>query len=230
MSIKVFKQALPILVSYFAIGLACGMVLYEVGYSVVQILLTSLFIYSGAGQFLIANMTSVGAGVFSIILTIAFLNVRFILMSLSSAQIVRDESGWMSFLFGTTITDETYGVNYTLFYQEGSDWTVKDALSVNLLSYIVWGGATVLGALLVSYIEIDTFIMSYGLTALFICMTVSHFKHKAMVLSAVLSAVLTVILQVLFDNSMVIVIAAVIASFVGFRYHQSVREVGEVRE
>lgn len=40
------------------------MVLYEVGYSVVQILLTSLFIYSGAGQFLIANMTSVGAGVF----------------------------------------------------------------------------------------------------------------------------------------------------------------------
>ena len=230
MSIKVFKQALPILVSYFAIGLACGMMLYEVGYSVVQILLTSLFIYSGAGQFLIANMTSVGAGVFSIILTIAFLNVRFILMSLSSAQIVRDESGWMSFLFGTTITDETYGVNYTLFYQEGSDWTVKDALSVNLLSYIVWGGATVLGALLVSYIEIDTFIMSYGLTALFICMTVSHFKHKAMVLSAVLSAVLTVILQVLFDNSMVIVIAAVIASFVGFRYHQSVREVGEVRE
>ena len=230
MSIKVFKQALPILVSYFAIGLACGMVLYEVGYSVVQILLTSLFIYSGAGQFLIANMTSVGAGVFSIILTIAFLNVRFILMSLSSAQIVRDESGWMSFLFGTTITDETYGVNYTLFYQEGSDWTVKDALSVNLLSYIVWGGATVLGALLVSYIEIDTFIMSYGLTALFICMTVSHFKHKAMVLSAVLSAVLTVILQVLFDNSMVIVIAAVIASFIGFRYHQSVREVGEVRE
>lgn len=87
-----------------------------------------------------------------------------------------------------------------------------------------------LGALLVSYIEIDTFIMSYGLTALFICMTVSHFKHKAMVLSAVLSAVLTVILQVLFDNSMVIVIAAVIASFIGFRYHQSVREVGEVRE
>lgn len=230
MSIKVFKQALPILVSYFAIGLACGMVLYEVGYSVVQILLTSLFIYSGAGQFLIANMTSVGAGVFSIILTIAFLNVRFILMSLSSAQIVRGESGWMSFLFGTTITDETYGVNYTLFHQEGSDWTVKDALSVNLLSYIVWGGATVLGALLVSYIEINTFIMSYGLTALFICMTVSHFKHKAMVLSAVLSAVLTVILQVLFDNSMVIVIAAVIASFVGFRYHQSVREVGEVRE
>lgn len=230
MSIKVFKQALPILVSYFAIGLACGMVLYEVGYSVVQILLTSLFIYSGAGQFLIANMTSVGAGVFSIILTIAFLNVRFILMSLSSAQIVRGESGWMSFLFGTTITDETYGVNYTLFHQESSDWTVKDALSVNLLSYIVWGGATVLGALLVSYIEIDTFIMSYGLTALFICMTVSHFKNKAMVLSGVLSAVLTVILQVLFDNSMVIVIAAVIASFVGFRYHQSVREVGEVRE
>ncbi|RAN57970.1 azaleucine resistance protein AzlC [Dolosigranulum pigrum] len=230
MSIKVLKQALPILVSYFAIGLACGMVLYEVGYSVVQILLTSLFIYSGAGQFLIANMTSVGAGVFSIILTISFLNVRFILMSLSSAQIVRGESGWMSFLFGTMITDETYGVNYTLFYQEGSDWTVKDALSVNLLSYIVWGGATVLGALLVSYIEIDTFIMSYGLTALFICMTVSHFKHKAMVLSAVLSAVLTVILQVLFDNSMVIVIAAVIASFIGFRYHQSVREVGEVRE
>ena len=230
MSIKIFKQALPILVSYFAIGLACGMVLYEVGYSVVQILLTSLFIYSGAGQFLIANMTSVGAGVFSIILTIAFLNVRFILMSLSSAQIVRGESGWMSFLFGTTITDETYGVNYTLFHQEGSDWTAQDALSVNLLSYIVWGGATVLGALLVSYIEVDTFIMSYGLTALFICMTVSHFKHKAMILSAGLSAVLTVVLQVLFDNSMVIVIAAVIASFIGFRYHQSVREVGEVRE
>ncbi|WP_347300099.1 AzlC family ABC transporter permease [Dolosigranulum savutiense] len=230
MSVKVFKQALPILVSYFAIGLACGMVLYEVGYSVVQILLTSLFIYSGAGQFLIANMTSVGAGVFSIILTIAFLNVRFILMSLSSAQIVRGESGWMSFLFGTTITDETYGVNYTLFHQESSDWTAQDALSVNLLSYIVWGGATVLGALLVSYIEVDTFMMSYGLTALFICMTVSHFKHKAMILSAGLSAVLTVVLQVLFDNSMVIVIAAVIASFIGFRYHQSVREVGEVRK
>lgn len=212
---QILKPAIPIMFSYLIIGIVCGMVSYEVGFSVAQIGLMSTFIYSGAGQFMIASMYGNGANVFAIIITILFLNLRFMLMSLSSSKYVMNKSGLFLFLFGMTITDESFGVNVTLFEQE--DWSPEDALTLNISNYIVWFLGTVLGGLLVSVLTFDTTIISYGLTAMFICMMVTQFVSKAYVYAGVLSLVLTSLFMVILQNNIAIVLGAVVASYIGLR-------------
>lgn len=201
--------------SYILIGIVCGMVSYEVGFSVLQIALMSIFVYSGAGQFMIAGMYGSGASTFAIIITLWFLNIRFILLSLSSSKYVLNKSGLFLFLFGTTLTDESFGVNYTLFEQ--GDWQPNDALALNLINYVAWIIGTILGALLVSVLVLDTTLVSYALTALFIYMMASQFVSRIYILAGGLSVVFTVILMALLQNNIAIVLGAVVASYLSLR-------------
>lgn len=211
----VLKNASPIMISYLMIGTVCGMVLYEVGFSVLQIGLMSVFIYSGAGQFMLAGMYGSGASTLAIVITLLFLNIRFILLSLSSSKYVLNKSGLFLFLFGTTLTDETFGINYMLF--DKGNWTPEDALNLNLINYASWITGTVAGGLLVSVLSIDTTLISYGLTALFIFMMASQFVSKVYIIAGLLSLILTVILMVILQNNIAIVIGALLASYIGLK-------------
>lgn len=215
MSKRVFKQAFPIMASYILIGIVCGMVSYEVGFSVLQIALMSILVYSGAGQFMIAGMYGSGASILSIIITVLFLNIRFILLSLSSSKYIQNKSGLFLFLYAVTITDETFGVNYLLF--EEGNWQPEEALSFNIVNHITWIIGTVLGGMLVSVISLDTTVVSYGLTALFIFMAASQFVSRIYVITAAIAMVLTTILIGFTGSNISIVVGAVIASYIGLR-------------
>lgn len=215
MTKRVLKQSAPIMISYILIGIVCGMVSYEVGFSIYQIGMMSIFIYSGASQFMIAGMYAKGASVLSIIITVMFLSVRFILLSLTSSKYIFNQSGLFLFFYGTTITDETFGLNYLLF--EKGDWQPEEALSFNLINYFTWIIGTILGAALVSVITLDTTIISYGLTALFIFMTASQFVSKVYVLTGAIAMMITTILIIITKSNIAIVLGAVIASYIGLR-------------
>lgn len=215
MNKAVWKHSLPITISYIVLGTVFGMVAFEAGFSIFQMTLLSLFVYSGAGQFMIAGMYGSGANILAIIITLLFLNIRFILLSLSSSKYVLNESGIFLFLFGTTLTDESFGVNYTLF--EKGIWQPNDALALNLVIYIAWALGTILGGTLVSVLTLDTTLISYGLTALFIFMMASQFISKVYMIAGLLSVVFTVIMMVILQNNIAIVIGSMLASYVGLR-------------
>lgn len=208
------RASSPIMVSYIALGIACGIVLFDAGFSVIQIFLMSLFVYAGAAQFLAASMTVLGATFTSIIVMVFFLNLRHILMSASISSFVKNRSLPFLSVFGHTLSDESFGINYSKF--QLGNWTPKEALVTSISNYGTWILSTVLGGVIGSQIPINTLIMNYALIAMFLCMMVLQFVSKPHIIAAGISIVLTVLLTIVLQHNIALVIATVIASFAGY--------------
>lgn len=210
------KQIIPVAVSYIPLGLACGIAMYAAGFSRAGIFLISLLVYAGAGQFMAASMVTMGAPIPSIIIMTFFLNLRHMLMSSSISGYLKNKSVPFMTLFGHTLTDESYGVNIHRFTNDKS-WTPNQALAANILAYSVWVGSSVAGGLLGKTLSVDTIVVNYVLIAMFISMLLDQFATKKHMIVAVISALLSVVLKIAMQHNISLVIAAVIASYVGYR-------------
>lgn len=211
---KGMTASLPIMASYLALGIACGIVLYDAGFSVWAIFLMSTLVYAGAAQFLAGSMVVLGATVPSIIVMVFFLNLRHILMSASISSYVKKKPLSFLALFSHTLSDESFGINYSRF-QKG-DWTPNEALITNLFNYSAWAVSTLIGGVIGSQFSINTLIMNYALIAMFLCMMVLQFVSKAHVIAGVVSVALSIIFTVLLKHNIALVLATLIASFIGY--------------
>lgn len=208
------KASTPIMASYIALGIACGIVLYDAGFSVLYIFLMSFLVFAGAAQFLAASMTLTGASLSAIIVMVFFLNLRHLLMSASISEFVKKRSLSYLLLFGHTLSDESFGINFSHFQKGG--WMPEEALTASLSNYGTWVISTVMGGLIGSQLPINTMIMNYALIAMFICMMVMQFISNAHVIAATVSIVTTVVLTFILQHNIALVIATLIASFAGY--------------
>lgn len=170
------KAALPTGMGYLGIGLAFGVIAAAEGLSVFLVFLMSLLIYAGAGQFALIGLLVAGDSLSSITLTIFLINLRNFLMGLHTATIFPQASNLQNLFIGGLLTDESYGVmlGERLQTQEVSpDWMLGN----NLLSYLSWVTATVLGALLGERVP-DPYALGldYALLAMFIGIFSSQFR------------------------------------------------------
>lgn len=224
-----FKKIYPVMISYIPLGLACGMLLYDAGLGLFGIFLMSLLVFAGAGQFMAASMMTAGATIPSIIIMTFFLNLRHLLMSSSIAGFFKKRSVPFLTLFGHTLVDESYAINYNQF-QTDAEWTPEKALSANLLGYLSWVTSNVAGGYIGSTIEINPVIMNYVLIAMFVCMLVNQFVSRIFVIVGILSGVLSVILMMVLQHNISLVIAAVIASFIGYLLDEQREKKQAVKE
>lgn len=208
------KTSSPVIISYLALGMACGIVLYDSGVSILGIAFMSLLVYAGAAQFLAASMLVLGASIPSIILMVFFLNLRHILMSASLSSFVKERSFGFISLFSHVLTDESYGINYTKF-REGL-WTLEEAMVTSLSTYATWVMSTIVGGAIGSQFQVNTLIMNYALIAMFSCMLVQQFVSREHLIAGIVSAATTVILMILFKHNISLVIATIFASFIGY--------------
>lgn len=169
---QALRAALPIMLGYVAIGLPCGILSDSIGLSWVQAFLLSVLFYSGAGQFMFANMWLAGAPIASIVASISLVNTRQMLYSAAFAPACRGVGKSLSFLFAATVTDESYGVNVQRFAEGG--WSVGKATLVNVFSMSSWAVSNAVGALLGSAIGIPLAIASFAMTSIFVCLLVTQ--------------------------------------------------------
>lgn len=209
-----FKVIYPVMVGYVPLGLACGMVLYDAGFSAFEILMMSLFVFAGAAQFMAASMLAMGAAIPSIIVMTFFLNLRHLLMSSSISGRLKNSSIPFLMVFSHTLADEAYAVNYNQF--QNHVWSPQKALPANVLAFFTWSISTLLGGVIGSTVTINTMIMNYVLIAMFICMLVNQFASRLIVFVGLFSGILSVVLMVVLQHNIALVIAATIASFVGY--------------
>lgn len=208
------KASLPIMASYGALGLACGIVLYDAGFSVMAIFLMSALVYAGAAQFLAGSMVALGAAVPAIVLMVFFLNLRHVLMSASISNYVKSKPlGYLS-VFSHTLSDESFGINYSRFQTD--EWTANEAMVTNLFNYSAWTLSTVAGGVIGSQFTINTLIMNYALIAMFLCMMVLQFVSREHIIAGGVSVVLSVVFTLVLKHNIALVLATIIASFVGY--------------
>ncbi len=183
--------ALPIMLGYVFLGIPCGILEQQVGMSALQVFLLSMLFYSGAGQFMIPNMWLAGSPALAIIASVSLVNSRQLLYGASLSRFCDAVPKKLSFLFGATVTDESFAVNLGRFANAQANWTVGQATAVNIFSQTTWALANVAGVVLGSLLTVPTALASFAMTSIFLCLLFSQ-KRTAPNVVAALVAILGV--------------------------------------
>ena len=181
------KVAFPVMMGYIAIGLPCGIMESQIGYTWYMALVMSMTFYSGAGQFMIPNLWLAGSPIVSIITSVSFVNTRQMLYSAAFSPYFEKVGKRLAFLFSATVTDESFGVNM-VEYQKGG-WSAQQATLVNLFCMTSWGVCNALGVLIGDALAIPTAIAAFAMTSIFICLVLDQEMTKLNVFVIILSAV-----------------------------------------
>ncbi|MCI7218378.1 AzlC family ABC transporter permease, partial [Parafannyhessea umbonata] len=82
---EVLSAAWPVMVSYVAVGLPCGVLAAKAGMGPLQNFVLALTFLSGGGQFMMSNLWLAGVPLGSIVASVAAVSTRFALYSASLA-------------------------------------------------------------------------------------------------------------------------------------------------
>ena len=184
---QAFKVALPVMIGYVGIGVPCGIMEQQIGMNALMAFVMSMTFYSGAGQFMIPSMWLAGNPIASIIASVSFVNTRQLLYSAAFSTYFEKVRKRLTFLFASTVTDESFGVNLAKF-QEGG-WGAGRATLVNLLCMTSWGISNAAGVLIGGALSIPTAIAAFAMTSIFICLLMMQKPTIDNVLVAVVSFV-----------------------------------------
>lgn len=227
--LEVLGIAMPLCLSYIPIGLACGILLHAAGFNFIMTLVVSIVVFSGGAQFILASLLTINAPLSSIFVTLFFLELRYALLGSSLSKYIKNESQHLIWLFAVSMNDENYAINYLKFATD-KKWTPKDALLVEHYSLLSWSVANMVGGLIGSTISINLEVVDFALTALFLYMIVMQVQNHLTLLISLLTAVLAVFFMVLTHSILGVVIATLIASFIGFLIENTVRHHSKVPE
>ena len=214
---------MPLCLSYIPIGVACGILLHAAGFNFIMTLIVSIVVFSGGAQFILASLLTIHAPLTSIFVTLFFLELRYALLGSSLSKYIKSESQHFIWLFAVSMNDENYAVNYLKFATD-KKWKPKDALLVEHYSLISWSVSNMVGGLIGSTISINLEVVDFALTALFIYMIVMQMRSHLTLIICLLSAVLAVFFMVITHSIIGVVIATLIASFIGFLIENAVRK------
>ncbi len=185
------SAAFPVMIGYVFLGIPCGILAQQVGLDALQAFLLSMLFYSGAGQYMIPNMWLAGSPTLAIIASVTLVNTRQLLYGASLSRFCHHVPKRLSFLFGATVTDESFAVNLGRFAK--GEWQVSQATAVNIFCQTTWALANVTGVVLGSLLTVPTALASFAMTSIFLCLLFSQ-KCTLPNVAAALVAVLGVFL------------------------------------
>lgn len=170
------SKAMPIVISYIFVSLAYGITMSSAGYHFLWSLGVSLFVYTGAFQFVLVTFLASGASFLTIGLTALFMNSRQTFYGLTFIKDFNSMKKRKWYMIHT-LTDETYAVNCTLNPKEYADEDRKDIMFYTaLFSRISWMTGTVLGGILGQVIPFDTTGIDFCMTALFVTIFIDQWR------------------------------------------------------
>lgn len=220
--LEVLGVSMPLCLSYIPIGLACGILLHAAGLNFIMILLVSVLVFSGGAQFILASLLASNAPLGTIFISLFFLELRYALLGSSLSKYIKDKSARFILIFSASMNDENYAVNYMKFATD-KKWDPDDALLVEYYSLAAWSISNMVGGLIGGAISIDLEVVDFALTALFLYMIVMQVQNHLTLVIGILAVVLGVYFQALTKSTLGIIIATLIASFVGFLIENTVR-------
>lgn len=217
--IRGVKDCVPTLLGYLSIGFAAGVVEKTAGLSIAEIALMSLLLYAGSAQFIAAGMMASSSSIFTIIITIFFVNLRHLLLSAALSPYFRHLTPFKNMLVGSLLTDETFGVAIS---KTASKKNISDKWmhGLNITAYLNWFVANMAGAFFGQWISNPEHLgLNFALPAMFIGLLILAMLNRSKIVTDVIVAVCAVVIAVgvsmLTSNSLGVIVATVIASTIG---------------
>ena len=174
-------HSLSIALGYFPVAFSFGLMAIQAGFSPLLATMTSVVVYAGAAQFVVA-LAAAGAGPFSIIGTILLMNVRHLFYGPS----ILDKLGQGAPLLPTPLlafwlTDEVYAASVSKLDSIAPADRQGWYLGMELGAYASWVGGTMLGAVLGQQLGAQSpwlnQTLDFVLPSLFIALLLEMFRH-----------------------------------------------------
>ena len=211
------RRSVPIMVGYFPVGVAYGILMSSAGYGAVWSALAGLFVYAGSLQMLMVTFFENGVPLLTVTVTALLLSSRHLFYGISFIGKFRSYGAWKYFLiYG--MSDESYSLLCSYKEQDGADEKWVHIFSTALI-WIYWIFFSVLGGLVGSLIPFDTTGIDFALTALFIVIFLDQLKAGTSKLPAVVSIVASLLCLVLLgpDNFLLPALSVSVAALVLLR-------------
>lgn len=216
---KAFKDSLPIMAGYLALGIGFGVLLQSKGYSFWWAILMSITIYAGAGQYAAVDLLSSGASLLTTAFMTLIINARHFFYGFSLLDKYKNTGKIKPYLiFG--LTDETYSIVCSAQLDETIS-TGKYYFFLTLLDQIYWIIGCTVGAIAGMIIPFDSTGIDFAMTALFIVIFVEQWLDQKQHLPAILGIVTTAVCLFVFGSQYFIIPSMVLIAveLVIFRKH-----------
>ena len=207
---------LPTMPGYWSIGMAAGAIGTLSGFSLLHTTLLAAGLYAGSAHFLFYSLWAAGAESASVILSVALVNMRYLLMSSALSVWFRNTPTLQKLIGGVLLTDETFGVAVQHATRTGAlpfAWL----LGLNVSAWINWILACVAGAWLAT--ALPSYLMeglSFSLVSMFVGLLVMTWyasQRKIPETAAILAAILiTLVTSQYMSLHLVVIIAAMLSA------------------
>lgn len=193
---KAFKDSLPIMAGYLALGIGYGVLLQSKGFSFWWAILMSVTMFAGSGQYAGVDFMAGGASLLTTAFMTLIINCRHFFYGVSLLDKYRGTGIVKPYLiFG--LTDETYSITATTVLEEGIN-KKKYYFFLTALNHSYWITGCVLGAVLGMFLPFSSEGIDFAMTALFIVIMVEQWLTNKEHLPAILGVATTVICLVAF--------------------------------
>ncbi|MCR8657581.1 AzlC family ABC transporter permease [Paenibacillus endoradicis] len=215
------KDCIPTLLGYIGIGGAFGIVGSASNFSMLEIILLSIFVYAGSAQFIICALLVAHTPLSVVVFTTFIVNLRHFLMGLTVAPAFKSYSIWRNIGIGTLLTDETFGVASTkLMSQHRLQASWMNGL--NITAYLCWIISSIAGACLGQWINNPEMLgLDFALTAMFVALLILQLqqvasnKLKPMLLVVGYTILFMFILMLFLPSHFAVIIATILAATIG---------------
>lgn len=169
--LQLFRSTYPIFLGYVSVGFVFGVVATTSNLSATYTILTSIFIYAGAAQFLLVNALKVGMPLYDIFVSIFLLNIRHVFYFKPLEKIFANSGPkkWYSVL---ALTDESFALI------SGINVKKEDTHKIIGINQVYWVSGTILGAILGSYFSPQIEGLDFSLLALFMVLFIEKVRIK----------------------------------------------------
>ena len=177
-----FRRSLPILISFFPVGLAYGLLMQNAGYNFLWTGACSLFVLAGSLQFLMVSFFAEGTPLATVAVMSLLLNSRHVFYGLSFVEKFRSFGPWRWFLI-YSLCDENYSLHCAYRPEEGVIEKWAYVLTAALVTFY-WLVLSMLGTLIGNLITFDTTGIDFALTALFVVILLDQLRDAGTKLPA----------------------------------------------
>ena len=185
------RRTIPILVGFFPVGIAYGILMANLGYNFIWSALSSLFIYAGSLQMLMVSFLANNVPILTVIVMALLLNSRHIFYGISFIDKFREYGFWKYFLiYG--MSDENYSLLCSYREQKGVSEKWVHIFSCALI-WFYWILFSALGGLVGKLITFNTTGIDFALTALFVVILIEQIKGASSKLPCLVGALSSVL-------------------------------------
>lgn len=228
-----FKDTLPVLMGYLAMGAAAGIVmagtLPQLPATPLWGMLSSALSVSGALQFIMVGWIKESIPLTDVVLLTIFLNLRYAMYGFSLIDRFEGIPRWKKWYMIWTLTDETYALqcgDKRAAREDSIDYCIK----VAFLDHCYWIAGVTLGALAGKALPFDCKGIDFAMTALFLVILTDQVREKKNRLPAVTGVAAAVLARSFFTVDRMLIPSMILMTVVfllgrkGFEKYQEVKK------